>query len=66
MPETPDLTLLTLPEAAIETGLTIRALRHLVAVRALPVVRLGRSVRILRADLVAYISACTTPAAVAA
>lgn len=56
------LRVLTLPEAAEATGLTVRALRHLVATRRVPVVRLGRSVRIRQSDLAAVLDAATTPA----
>lgn len=56
------LRLLTVPEAADATGLEPRAIRHLIAMRRVPVVRLGRSVKLRRADLAAVIEAATTPA----
>lgn len=57
-----DLRLLTVPEVAAATGLREAALRHLIFTRRIPVVRLGRTVRIRRADLAAVIEAATTPA----
>jgi len=43
--------LMTIPEAAVYLGRTARAVRHLIATNALPVVREGRSVRLDRKEL---------------
>jgi excisionase family DNA binding protein len=43
--------LMTIPEAATYLGRTARAVRHLIATRALPVVREGRSVHLDRNEL---------------
>jgi excisionase family DNA binding protein len=47
----PDLRTLSVAEAASQTGLTVRAIRHLIATRRLPAARLGRAIRIRPADL---------------
>ena len=55
------LRLMTVEGAAAATGLDMRTLRHLIATRRIPVVRLSRSVRIRRTDLEAVIAAATAP-----
>jgi excisionase family DNA binding protein len=47
--------LMTAPEAAEYIGRTERAVRHMIASKALPVVRKGRSVRLDRKDLDTWI-----------
>lgn len=54
-----DLRLLTVAAAASVTGLSERSIRHLIANRDLPVVRLGRAVRLRAADLSAFIEGHT-------
>ncbi len=57
----PDVLLWDVEAAASATGLRVRYVRKLIAERRVPVVKLGRLVRIRPADLVAYIEASTLP-----
>jgi excisionase family DNA binding protein len=62
----PQLDLLTLPEAAAYTNTSERFARRLVSERRIPIVKLGRHVRISRAALDEYIAANTRDAREAA
>ncbi|WP_296196012.1 helix-turn-helix domain-containing protein [uncultured Microbacterium sp.] len=56
------LRLLTVEAAAEATGLSVRSIRHLIATRRVPVVRLGRAIRLREVDLAAWIADNTQPA----
>jgi len=49
-------------EAAQATGLSQRTLRHLISTRRIPVVRMGRVVRLRPSDLLQWLEANTHPA----
>ncbi|CAL8975451.1 hypothetical protein TESS_TESS_00852 [Tessaracoccus sp. O5.2] len=55
--------LLTVADAAAETGLKERTIRHLFDTRAVPLVKIGTRLYVRRADLVAYLDSATVPAA---
>jgi excisionase family DNA binding protein len=57
-----DIRTLSIPEAAAASGLSVRTLRHLVSTRRIPVVKVGRLVRLRPADIEAYLTANTRPA----
>jgi excisionase family DNA binding protein len=61
-PEHPISDLLSVEEGTAYLGCSLRFLRELVAQRQVPVVRIGRFVRLRRGDLDAYVAACTAPA----
>jgi excisionase family DNA binding protein len=48
---------LTIPEAAERIGMSVRFVRRLVAHRAIPFHKLGRSVRLAESDLAAFVAA---------
>lgn len=56
-----DLQLLDIPAVRALTGLSERFVRELVYTRRVPVVKLGRSVFVRRADLAEWIQQNTTP-----
>ena len=55
--------LLTVAQAAQESGLKQRTIRGLFNTRALPLVRIGSRLYVRRGDLLAFIEAATIPAA---
>lgn len=57
-----DVQLWDIDTAARETGLTSRYIRRLVAERRIPIVKIGRLVRLRPADVAALIEASTRPA----
>lgn len=57
-----DVQLWDVETAARETGLTSRYIRRLVAERRIPIVKLGRLVRLRPTDVAALIEASTRPA----
>lgn len=58
----PDVLLWDIPTAAEATGLNARTVRAILAERRVPVVKIGRLVRVRPDDLRAYIAASTLPA----
>ncbi|WP_434141937.1 helix-turn-helix domain-containing protein [Leucobacter sp. gxy201] len=54
--------LLDVREAAELTGLSPRSVRQMFDERRVPLVRLGRTLRVWSDDLAAYLDACTLPA----
>jgi excisionase family DNA binding protein len=50
--------LLTLREVAAYLRYSVRSVRRLIAVGRLPVVRLGRAIRVRRCDLEAFVASC--------
>ncbi|MGX1694418.1 helix-turn-helix domain-containing protein [Microbacterium keratanolyticum] len=61
MSESPFL-LWDVTDASAATGLSVRYLRRMIAEKRIPVVRIGRLVRIKPSDLRAFIDANTRPA----
>lgn len=55
--------LLTVPEAADYLGVPVHWMRRAIHERRLPVLRVGRNVRLRRSALDDYLTTCTTPAA---
>lgn len=62
MPDPRPLLTYDYPGASEITGLSVRTLRHFVAMRRIPFFRVGRVIRFRAVDLEAWMSANTVPA----